>query len=133
MWVYDEEIGGQLLSNIINKDHENVKYLPGFVLPNNVVAIPELKKVCEDSNILIFALPHQYLSKTLENIKDYIDPSKTDCISLIKGKNYQKNINKINNIDNNNILIFYFQVQNLIHLDLHFILILLKILLEFKM
>ena len=85
MWVYDEDVGGQMLSNVINKDHENVKYLPGFVLPKNVIAITDIKKACEDSNVLIFALPHQYLAKTLETIKNHIDPPNTDCISLIKG------------------------------------------------
>lgn len=91
MWVYDENVGGEMLSNIINKDHENVKYLPGFVLPKNVVAITDLKKVCEESNILIFALPHQYLSHTLENIQNYIDSPNTTCISLIKGNLLQSN------------------------------------------
>ena len=85
MWVYDEDVGGQQLSSIINKDHENVKYLPGFVLPKNIVAIPDIKTACKDSNVLIFALPHQYLSKTLDNIKSEIDSSNTLCVSLIKG------------------------------------------------
>lgn len=85
MWIYDEEIGNQMLSNIINKHHENVKYLPGFILPDNIIAFSDLKKVCEDSNVLIFALPHQYLSNTLENIKNHIDTSNISCVSLIKG------------------------------------------------
>ena len=41
MWVFDEDIpqsDGSIrkLSEIINTDHENVKYLPGISLPPNV-------------------------------------------------------------------------------------------------
>ena len=37
MYVYEEMINGRKLSDIINTDHENVKYLPGHKLPDNVV------------------------------------------------------------------------------------------------
>ncbi|XP_077686098.1 glycerol-3-phosphate dehydrogenase 1-like protein isoform X2 [Eretmochelys imbricata] len=36
MWVFEEIINGRKLTEIINKDHENVKYLPGHTLPKNV-------------------------------------------------------------------------------------------------
>ena len=29
MWVFEEEVDGRKLTEIINTDHENVKYLPG--------------------------------------------------------------------------------------------------------
>ena len=29
MWVFEEEVEGRKLTEIINTDHENVKYLPG--------------------------------------------------------------------------------------------------------
>lgn len=38
MYVYEEEFEGQKLSEIINKEHENRKYLPGVKLPENVVS-----------------------------------------------------------------------------------------------
>ena len=37
MWVFEEMIDGEKLSEIINTRHENVKYLPGEKLPENVV------------------------------------------------------------------------------------------------
>jgi len=37
MWVYEELIDGKKLTEIINTTHENVKYLPGKKLPENVV------------------------------------------------------------------------------------------------
>lgn len=38
MWVYEEIIEGKKLTEIINETHENVKYLPGHKLPENVVS-----------------------------------------------------------------------------------------------
>ena len=38
MWVFEEMINDRKLTEIINTDHENVKYLPGHKLPSNVVS-----------------------------------------------------------------------------------------------
>ena len=38
MYVYDEMIGGRKLTEILNTEHENVKYLPGYKIPENVVS-----------------------------------------------------------------------------------------------
>ncbi|XP_009881480.1 PREDICTED: glycerol-3-phosphate dehydrogenase [NAD(+)], cytoplasmic isoform X2 [Charadrius vociferus] len=43
MWVLEEEVGGRRLTDIINTEHENVKYLPGHKLPPNVF----IRKVCD--------------------------------------------------------------------------------------
>lgn len=37
MWVFEEMVNGSKLTEIINSTHENVKYLPGHKLPENVV------------------------------------------------------------------------------------------------
>lgn len=39
MYVYEEIINNEKLTNIINTIHENVKYLPGHKLPENVASI----------------------------------------------------------------------------------------------
>ena len=38
MWVFEEDVGGRKLTEVINTQHENVKYLPGHKLPPNVVS-----------------------------------------------------------------------------------------------
>ncbi|XP_077810300.1 glycerol-3-phosphate dehydrogenase [NAD(+)], cytoplasmic isoform X2 [Macaca mulatta] len=43
MWVFEEDIGGKKLTEIINTQHENVKYLPGHKLPPNVF----IRKICD--------------------------------------------------------------------------------------
>lgn len=47
------------LTEVINADHENVKYLPGVKLPPNVVAEGDLARAVRDATVLIFVLPHQ--------------------------------------------------------------------------
>lgn len=37
MWVHEENINGNNLSEIINTQHENIKYLPGKKIPENIV------------------------------------------------------------------------------------------------
>lgn len=38
MYVFEEMVDGRKLSEIINTEHENIKYLPGFKIPDNVVS-----------------------------------------------------------------------------------------------
>lgn len=37
MWMYEEMVNGRKLTEIVNTEHENVKYLPGIKIPENVV------------------------------------------------------------------------------------------------
>lgn len=39
MYVYEEIINNEKLTSIINTIHENVKYLPGHKIPENVASI----------------------------------------------------------------------------------------------
>jgi glycerol-3-phosphate dehydrogenase (NAD+) len=42
-WVYEETVlDGQKLTDVINKTHENVKYLPGVQLPVGITAVPDV-------------------------------------------------------------------------------------------
>ncbi|KAK8800228.1 hypothetical protein WA171_004863 [Blastocystis sp. BT1] len=90
MWVYEEMIGERKLSDIINEEHENVKYLPGYKLPSNIIAVPDLLEVVKDANCLVFCIPHQFLPKTLQQIKHHVLPD-TYAISCIKGVDHDEN------------------------------------------
>lgn len=60
IWVYEELIGGKKLTEIINTEHENVKYLPGHKLPRNVVSVIScVKQVMQFTEILAQALTAQ--------------------------------------------------------------------------
>ncbi|CAN2389729.1 Glycerol-3-phosphate dehydrogenase 1-like, partial [Pristimantis euphronides] len=84
MWVFEEMINGRKLTDIINTDHENVKYLPGHKLPENVVAIPSLTDAVKDADLLVFVIPHQFIHKICQEISGKV-ASKALGITLIKG------------------------------------------------
>ncbi|GJJ71354.1 glycerol-3-phosphate dehydrogenase (NAD+) [Entomortierella parvispora] len=84
MWVFEEKVDGQNLTDIINTKHENVRYLPGIALPENIVACPDLIKTCEDATMLVFVVPHQFVAGVCKQLKGKI-PKNCKAISLIKG------------------------------------------------
>uniref|UniRef100_C1BQN2 Glycerol-3-phosphate dehydrogenase [NAD(+)] n=1 Tax=Caligus rogercresseyi TaxID=217165 RepID=C1BQN2_CALRO len=84
MWVRDEVVEGKSLVSIINDRHENVKYLPGKMLPSNVIAIGDIDKAVEDADILIFVLPHQFITSVCSKMKGKLKEN-VKGISLVKG------------------------------------------------
>ena len=84
MFVYEEMINGKKLTEIINNTHENVKYLPGHKLPENVVAVPDLVEAARNADILIFVVPHQFIPNFCKTLLGKIKPNAI-AISLIKG------------------------------------------------
>ncbi|KAL5337377.1 NAD-dependent glycerol-3-phosphate dehydrogenase N-terminus-domain-containing protein [Aspergillus crustosus] len=98
MWVFEEEITipedskhrskygdkAQKLTSVINETHQNVKYLPGISLPKNLIATPDVVSAVKDATIIVFNLPHQFIGKTLDQIKGHHLPYARG-ISCIKG------------------------------------------------
>lgn len=101
MWVFEEDVkipedsvhydsGSSLchkpqkLTQLINTLHENVKYLPGVPLPDNIHANPSLESTAKDSTILVFNLPHQFIAKICGQLRGNIVPYARG-ISCIKG------------------------------------------------
>ncbi|KAJ3118740.1 Glycerol-3-phosphate dehydrogenase [Phlyctochytrium bullatum] len=84
MWVFEEMLDGQKLTDIINTKHENVKYLPNVKLPETVVAHPVLLNAIEDATLLIFVIPHQFVKGICDQLKGKTHP-RARAISLIKG------------------------------------------------
>ncbi|KAI8588213.1 NAD-dependent glycerol-3-phosphate dehydrogenase N-terminus-domain-containing protein [Geranomyces variabilis] len=89
MWVYEEIVNGQRLTDLINTQHENVKYLPNVKLPENVVAVPDLLHTVEDATLLVFVIPHQFVKGVCEQLKGKLH-SNARAISLIKGVDVSK-------------------------------------------
>lgn len=94
MWVYEEDINGKKLTDIINEKHENVKYLPGIPLPENVVADPDLGSAVTGATMLIFVLPHQFLSRICPQMKGKYAKG-CRAVSLIKGIEFENNAPKL--------------------------------------
>uniref|UniRef100_A0A8C5VQ03 Glycerol-3-phosphate dehydrogenase [NAD(+)] n=1 Tax=Microcebus murinus TaxID=30608 RepID=A0A8C5VQ03_MICMU len=84
MWVFEETVNGRKLTDIINNNHENVKYLPGHKLPENVVAVPNLSEAMQDVDLLVFVIPHQFIHRICDEITGQV-PKDALGITLIKG------------------------------------------------
>ncbi|SPO38941.1 probable glycerol-3-phosphate dehydrogenase (NAD) [Pseudozyma flocculosa] len=84
MYVYEEEIKGKKLTQIINEEHENPKYLPGVKLPAHVRAVPSATEAAQGAHLLVFVLPHQFIGSVCKELKGKVDPS-ARAISMIKG------------------------------------------------
>ncbi|XP_015996255.1 glycerol-3-phosphate dehydrogenase 1-like protein isoform X5 [Rousettus aegyptiacus] len=83
MWVFEETVNGRKLTDIINSDHENVKYLPGHKLPENV-AVSNLNEAVQDADLLVFVIPHQFIHRICDQLAGRV-PKKALGITLIKG------------------------------------------------
>ncbi|XP_013413079.1 glycerol-3-phosphate dehydrogenase [NAD(+)], cytoplasmic isoform X1 [Lingula anatina] len=98
MYVYEEMVDGRKLTEIINTEHENIKYLKGHKLPENVVAVPDARDACREADILIFVLPHQFVRRICSNLQGHIKPTAV-AISLIKGFDvHDKGLELISNV-----------------------------------
>lgn len=84
MWVFEEKVDGRNLTEIINEDHENVRYLPGVKLPRNLRANPSIVEVAKDADLLVFNLPHQFLPRICKQLKGHVKPT-CRAISCLKG------------------------------------------------
>ncbi|CAK9439678.1 uncharacterized protein LODBEIA_P37780 [Lodderomyces beijingensis] len=89
MWVFEEKIDGKKLTEIINEQHVNIKYLPGVKLPSNLIAEPSLLKTVEGADLIVFNLPHQFLPKILKQLKGNVKPT-ARAISCLKGLEVNK-------------------------------------------
>ncbi|ALC41324.1 CG3215 [Drosophila busckii] len=84
MYVYEEYIEGRKLTEIINTTHINVKYMPDYVLPTNVVALDDVVTTARDADILIFAIPPTFVSNCCKTLLGKVKPL-AHAVSLIKG------------------------------------------------
>jgi len=84
IWVREEEVDGERLTDVMNDRHENVKYLPGHELPHNLIAVPDAAEAARGANVLIFVLPHQFLDGLLDSIAGAV-AADAMAVSMIKG------------------------------------------------
>jgi glycerol-3-phosphate dehydrogenase (NAD+) len=85
MWVFEEILPtGKKLSESINEENENCKYLPGIKLGPNVIADPNLESAVKDANMLVFVTPHQFVEGICKKLVGKLRPG-AEAISLIKG------------------------------------------------
>lgn len=91
MWVYEEIVDGMKLTEIINTKHENIKYLPGVKIPENIIAVPDPVEAVKGATVIVFVTPHQFLSTVCDKLAKHVNPTKTIGVSLIKGMDVDEN------------------------------------------
>lgn len=84
MWVYEEQVQGRNLTEIINTEHENVRYLPDVKLPTNLIADPDIRHTIEGADLIVFNIPHQFLPNICKQLVG-IDFSRVRAVSCLKG------------------------------------------------
>ena len=59
------------LANEIETKKENVQYLPGIRIPDTVITEHSLKNVLENSEMIITAIPSEFLRHAIKDVKPY--------------------------------------------------------------
>ena len=68
----------------LNRDRENVAFLPGFPLPETIRITSDDQAAVEGAGILVFAVPSQHLRTTMARVGRYIAPGDL-LVSATKG------------------------------------------------
>lgn len=79
IWAREEEVCKQ-----INQYHINKMYLPNVKLSKKVKALNDIEKVADDKDLIIFALPSEYLSSVAGKLEGKISPNAT-LVNIGKG------------------------------------------------
>src|SRR5664279_1764114 len=69
---------------VLQKEHENVKFLPGVKLPKDLRITSRLKEAVDFGDVLVLAIPSQYLRNILFKIKEFSYRGKI-LVSTAKG------------------------------------------------
>lgn len=70
--------------NILRTHREHAERLPGVKLPDNVYIEGDLKKACEDKDLIVFSVASPYVRSVAEQAKDYI-PEGQKIVNVGKG------------------------------------------------
>ena len=79
MWTLNEE-----QCNKINKDNENIDYLPGVVIPDNIVVTTNIEEAVKDGTIIVLAVPSQAIRSVCRQIKPFVK-DKQILVDVAKG------------------------------------------------
>ena len=72
------------MADRINSEHANPDYLPGFFLPETLVATSELERALDGVDLVVLGVPSHGYRAVLEQARGLIAPS-TPVVSLTKG------------------------------------------------
>jgi glycerol-3-phosphate dehydrogenase (NAD(P)+) len=79
LWEYDKKYAKQIV-----KHRENITYLPDIPIPEEIIITSDLLEATYDKNMLILAVPTQFLRSIVKEIKPY-NIKNTILVSVSKG------------------------------------------------
>ncbi|MCP3943290.1 MAG: NAD(P)-dependent glycerol-3-phosphate dehydrogenase [Desulfobacteraceae bacterium] len=79
LWVFEQEVKGQ-----IENERENKIFLPGFILPKNLVPSNDLGKVVKNKDLVLVVVPSHCMRKVSLEMKAFINPD-TIVVTASKG------------------------------------------------
>lgn len=79
MWTLNEE-----QCNYINKNRENVEYLPGIHIHENIITTTNLEESIKDSKIIVLAVPSQAIRSICKQINPFINDNQI-LVDVAKG------------------------------------------------
>ena len=94
MYTFEETLDdGRRLTEVINRYHQNVKYLPGVILPDNVRAVADPAEAAAGATVLLLTSPHQFLPEILAQIATAVTPEQRPhlcAVNLAKGLHFDE-------------------------------------------
>ena len=79
LWVREKEILDK-----IRDTRENTEYLPGAILPDNIIVSDNMEYCCKDSEIVVIAAPSHVMRAVCLQMRDFISKEQV-IVSLTKG------------------------------------------------
>ncbi|MHC4639077.1 MAG: NAD(P)H-dependent glycerol-3-phosphate dehydrogenase [Planctomycetota bacterium] len=79
MWGYDSEQLQQIADA-----HENIKFLPGYDLPESLIFEPDDKRIMVGADMIVSAVPCQFMRSVWERLNKYY-PKNVPIVSVAKG------------------------------------------------
>jgi len=77
----------EALANEIESRRENLQYLPGIKIPSNVIVDDSLSNVIDGTEMMIAAVPSEFLRNTMKEVKPYLKSQ--IVVSVAKGLEYR--------------------------------------------
>src|SRR3989344_4362883 len=79
LWTRRKELAAE-----INKKRENSQYLKGIKLPKNIIATHLMKDAAENSGMVVFAVPSEFLRQTAKSFSGFIKKNMV-VVHVVKG------------------------------------------------
>lgn len=80
LWSFSREY-----AEFLNKKRRNVKFLPGIVIPKNIEISSDIQKIISGAEIVVLAIPSQYLRRVLIGIRRQGLLGDKIVVSAVKG------------------------------------------------